>query len=389
MRARAERFGAIVRLEQPPALVSIDRALARRAGIDGGALWSGDSPGLDVRALTAPTEAHVSVTTRCPAGCTGCYADARRDGHEPTFDDLRKRLEALAAAGVFSIAFGGGEASLREDLPELGRVARSLGLVPTFTTSGLGITPERAHELGAFAQVNVSYDGGREVYSRARGWDGAEMAERAIAVLRDAGLQVGVNTLLIRATFDELEQTAARVEALGAVELQLLRYKPAGRGKLDYLATRLSHEQIERFPALVRSLSEARSLAIRIDCALVPFLASGGEVSAEWMRRLGVMGCEGGRSLLATRADGAALPCSFWGGSDAPAASDLDHAWERDPTIERFRAHAETPPEPCAACDFRSVCRGGCRVVARELAGTPWAPDPECPRVRAHKEIRS
>lgn len=389
MRARAERFGAIVRLAEPPALVSIDRALARRAGIDGGALWEGQSPGLDVHALTAPTEAHVSVTARCPAGCTGCYADARPDGHEPTLGELRARLETLARAGVFSIAFGGGEASLREDLPELGRIARSLGLVPTFTTSGLGITPERARELGAFAQVNVSYDGPAEIYASARGWDGAAMAERAIAVLQDAGVSVGVNTLLVRATFDHLEQTAERAQALGAVELQLLRYKPVGRGQLDYLATRLSREQVEAFPRLVRRLSEARSLAIRIDCALVPFLASGGEVAAEWMRRFGVIGCEGGRSLLATRADGAALPCSFWSDADKPGASDLDRAWQSDATLERFRAHAESPPEPCATCDFRAVCRGGCRVVARELTGTPWAADPECPRVLAHKEMRS
>ncbi len=389
MRARAERFGAIVRLAEPPALVSIDRALARRAGIDGGALWSGDSPGLDVRALTAPTEAHVSVTARCPAGCAGCYADARPDGHEPTLGELRARLEALARSGVFSIAFGGGEASLREDLPELGRIARSLGLVPTFTTSGLGITPERARELAAFAQVNVSYDGARDVYARARGWDGAALAERAIAVLRDAGIVVGVNTMLVRVTFEHVEETAAHAEALGVVELQLLRYKPAGRGKLDYLATRLTPEQVERFPALVRRLSDTRSLAVRIDCALVPFLASGGEVAAEWMRRFGVIGCEGGRSLLATRSDGAALPCSFWGDAATSEAGDLDAAWAGDPTLERFRAHAETPPEPCASCAFRAVCRGGCRVVARELAGTPWAPDPECPRVRAHKEIRS
>ena len=51
--------------------------------------------------------------------------------------------------------------------------------------------------------------------------------------------------------------------------------------------------------------------------------------------------------------------------------------------IERFRAHASKPPEPCASCTWRASCRGGCRVVAEALTRDVHAPDPECPRVRA------
>ena len=51
VRARPERFGAMLAIEEPPALVAIDRKLAREMGIDGGALWDGDSPGLDVDAF--------------------------------------------------------------------------------------------------------------------------------------------------------------------------------------------------------------------------------------------------------------------------------------------------------------------------------------------------
>ena len=183
--------------------------MARRLGVDGGDLWSGDDPGLGVAQLTAPIEAHVAVTERCPAGCKSCYADATPTGHEPTFADLLERLTALADAGVFSVAFGGGEATLREDLPELAAAARDLGLIPTVTTSGLGVTAARARAFRVFAQVNVSVDGGPETYRAVRGYDGVGQAQRAVERLRDTGVPVGINTVLTRRSFPGIEETAS------------------------------------------------------------------------------------------------------------------------------------------------------------------------------------
>jgi len=396
LRTRAERFGAIVATDAPPALISVTRALAQKLGVDGGALWEGASPGLDVAVLTGPTEAHVSATERCPAGCTGCYADATPTGHEPAADDVRSRLDALAALGTFSVAFGGGEAALREDLPELAAYARSLGMVPTVTTSGLGMTAARAERFQVFAQVNVSHDGVAEVYRGVRGYDGAHLAERAIALLRAAGVPVGANTVMTRESFPHLEATAAHVEALGCVELQLLRLKPSGRGRLEYLTRRLDEAQIDAFGEVLGRLSETRRLAVRIDCALLPFLAGSGRTTPEDVRAYGVMGCEAGRSLLAVRADGRAAPCSFWQSGErsalpeAPAESaSLDRAWHDDAVLAQFRDYQTTLPEPCASCTFRASCRGGCRIVAAAIGTTPWAPDPECPRVRAHARAQA
>ncbi len=395
LRARAERFGAIVATESPPALVSVGRDLARRLGVEGGALWDGPSTGLDVEALSGPTEAHVAVTERCPAGCSGCYADATPTGYEPPFADVCARLDALAAAGTFAIAFGGGEAALREDLPEIAAHARALGMVPTVTTSGLGMTAARAARFRVFAQVNVSHDGVGAVYRSVRGYDGAPIAERAIALLREAGVPVGANTVLTRASCPHLAETAAHLESLGCVELQLLRFKPSGRGRLDYLAQRLDEAQIAGFGATLAALSRARRIALRIDCALLPFLAGSGETTPEAVRAFGVMGCEPGRALVAVRADGRAAPCSFWQSdartepdtANASAADALTHAWHDDATLGAFRAYQRALPEPCASCAFRASCRGGCRIVAGALGDTPWAPDPECPRVRAHGRL--
>lgn len=380
LRARPERFGAIVRTEDPPALVSVDRVLARRLGVDGEALWREPDRGLDVDPLSGPTEVHLAVTDRCSAGCTHCYADATPDGAAPTTRELLDRLDAIAATGAFYVAFGGGEALTRDDLPALAAHARRRGLVPTMTTSGLGLTVERARALGDFAQVNVSHDGVGATYEAVRGYDGARHAEAAMRALAEAGVPFGGNLVLTRASFEALEATAAHLDALGARELQLLRLKPAGRGRLDYLAARLTADQVARVPATLSRLARERRLGVRVDCALVPFLAADDTLAAADLVRFGVMGCEAGRSLLAVDSAGSSMPCSFFREAGLP----VEQAWRDDPALARFRAYRGAPAEPCRSCRFGAACRGGCRIVAAHVGGEPFAPDPECPRVRSY-----
>lgn len=377
-RARIEPFGAWVRVDDGT-LVAVDRALAARLGLDGGARWADPAP-----APSRPLEVHVAVTARCPASCAGCYLDARPDGEAPPFDEIVARLEAVAAAGAFTVAFGGGEPLTRPDLGRLAEAARALGLTPVVTTSGLGLGPDRARSLAAFAQVNVSFDGRDADYGLVRGWEGAGVAERAMAALADAGVPFGVNVVLTRVSFPALERTLARAEQLGAREAQLLRYKPAGRARSpEYLAARLAPDQVDALLPTLERIARATRLSLRIDCALVPFL-SAHPVDPGVLARFGVLGCEAGRHLATVRVDGRAAPCSFAPASalDARVALADDAAWQADPVLAAWRApHAV---EPCASCPLAATCRGGCRVVAEHLGGA-LGPDPECPRVRAHR----
>jgi radical SAM protein with 4Fe4S-binding SPASM domain len=381
MRARAEPFGAWAQLDDGT-LVALSRRGASRLGVDGGHMWEGEAPPWQEAPVSAPLEVHVAVTSRCPVACSGCYLDARPDGAGPAFEVLEARLEAIARAGVFTVAFGGGEPLTRADLGALGARARELGLVPVVTTSGIGITKERAAELVHFAQINVSYDGAGADYERVRGFDGAAMAERAMGVLRDAGIPFGVNVVLTRRTFSSLPDTLRAAEAQGAREAQLLRYKPAGRADAaSYREMRLTSSQIDDlYPMLERLASELR-LSLRIDCALVPFL--GGHVSsAETLARFGVFGCEAGRHLAAVRVDGSASPCSFAPPSGLDAAG-LAGELRSDAAMAAWRSLPSQ--EPCASCPIRASCRGGCKVVSSHLTGA-FGPDPECPRVRAHRD---
>jgi radical SAM protein with 4Fe4S-binding SPASM domain len=376
---RHESWGAWVKLESMPAVIALDHDGVRALGVDVPA---------EADARVRPIEVHLAVTGQCGAGCEGCYLDARPDGAHVAREELTRTFAALERAGVFTVAFGGGEPTLRDDLGELAEEARAHALTPVLTTSGIGLTAARIERLSAFAQVNVSYDGPSAEYEAVRGFDGAAAAERALGLLREAGIRIGVNVVLTRDTFDQLEAIVDRAQALGAVEAQLLRYKPAGRAaRLDYLAKRLSRDQVLRLPGVLRKLSEkyAGTFRLRVDCAMVPFLSSDEEVCADPSRldRLGILGCVAGDTLAAIEKTGFLAPCSFLPKSSQRGDS-VDEGLH-DAAFEPLRRYAESPDAPCDACPLRRSCRGGCKVVSTYLDGR-IGPDPECPRVVAQRE---
>jgi radical SAM protein with 4Fe4S-binding SPASM domain len=378
---RPEPFGAWVRLDDRT-LVAVDHDLAQRLGVPSGKT---ESP------PHGPLEAHLSLTSRCFAPCTDCYLDAKPDGVLPPRGELQERIVALRNLGASTVAFGGGEPLLRDDLSELAAFARSLGLVPVMTTSGLGLSEARAQELRAFAQINVSHDGVGGAYAAVRGFDGARAAERAIELLVNAGIAVGVNVVVTRESFANLLETAERIADLGGGEMQLLRFKPRGRAaRIEYLDKRLLAAQVRDLWPVIKTIVDRRRLSVRIDCALVPLLSEALceiDAPARTLAALGVFGCEAGRHLGAVDTHGRTMACSFSEASKtekAEEARDLEDAWQHDEDLEGFRAYHAAPDEPCRSCALVSVCRGGCQVVSRHASGR-FGPDPECPRVKLHR----
>src|SRR5688572_7336556 len=158
-RVRPERFGAIAELARPRALVFVDRAFARRLGVDSPA-WNRDPAGdgdLGGRPLSAPLEAHLQLTNRCDAGCQGCYTAATPHGAagEWGLAEWKRAVDALADAGVFHLALGGGESATLPWLGAIARHARSRGLIPNLTTSGLAGLDELVKIAELFGQINV------------------------------------------------------------------------------------------------------------------------------------------------------------------------------------------------------------------------------------------
>jgi MoaA/NifB/PqqE/SkfB family radical SAM enzyme len=205
---RKEKFGFIV---QPPLTQSLVY-LARPGHACG-------------RPLSAPVEAHLSVTSFCPNHCSHCYESSSPDGGDLGLEAWKGVVDTLSRMGVFHCAMGGGEPVTVPWLFCLAEHARSKGLVPNLTTSGAGVTREWARRSEVFGQVNVSIDGP----DGPRGRDVHEKAVCAAEVLcRNRG-KVGVNCVLVRNNFSELDSICEFAKRIGLSEIEFLRFKPAGR----------------------------------------------------------------------------------------------------------------------------------------------------------------
>lgn len=379
-RVREEAFGGVWQTVEPPALVYVDREAMRGIGVEQSELWDG-RPSAPIDRLVAPTEAHLALTNRCDAACPGCYmsSGAPLEGELDTAQ-WKQALDRLRAMGVFHIAMGGGESTLRRDLFELAAHARSIGLVPNLTTNGRSISESNAAQFQVFGIVNVSVDGMRESFWQFRGYDGFPAAERALSLLQQAGVQAGINCVVNRGNFDELEALVAWAAQRKLSEIEFLRFKPSGRGREEYDRWRLESAQgLEFIRRLRRWTRRYKDIKLKVDCSFVPFLASAG-ASPMMMRRWGVTGCEGANVLVGVKADGRYGACSF----SADMGGDirrLPDEWESEPRLLDFLKATHDLPRPCSSCRYRDICRGGCHVVASHVEGTVHAPDPECPRV--------
>jgi radical SAM protein with 4Fe4S-binding SPASM domain len=383
IRYRYESFGGILHLGRPAALVFVDRDYMRGLGYPDSPLWETDR-----RFLSAPTEAHLTLTGRCEAGCPGCYMGSYPVGHggaaeaaELSFEDHSRSIEVLAEARVFHVALGGGESLELPWIFDLADRARALGVVPNLTTNGYRIDAETARRCRVFGQINVSVDGVGEHYTRARGVDGFARADAALTHLRRAGCSFGINTVVSHANFDHLPDIVRYAKKKKAGQIEFLRFKPAGRGADRFSELDLTPEQALAFYPLISGLARRYRLNLRLDCSFMPHVFAH-EPDRDRAERFGVAGCWGGDMLLGVRPDGMVNACSF-APVEPRSVLDLPTWWDNPEVFAPFRAWDQTPDEPCASCAYLDLCRGGCRAVSLALTGSLTAPDPGCPLVLA------
>jgi MoaA/NifB/PqqE/SkfB family radical SAM enzyme len=342
------------------------------------------TPDVDDAPLAAPLEAHLQLTNRCAAGCAGCYtgASAAAGAGEWGLAEWSRAIDALADAGVFHVALGGGESATLPWLGALVEHARARGVVPNLTTSGLAGLDRLLPIADRFGQINVSIDGLGATYAAVRGFDGFARADAAVRALRAVTRHVGINVVVTRANFDELPALFAYARRRRLTEVELLRFKPSGRG-----AARLRAPALHRRPA-------PRALADGAGRDAPPPRAGQARLLVHADDRAPRSGAAAAGRARGLRLRGRRLP-------DRRQADRRDHRVQlrRAAAARRRPAHGHRPArvldppdafgrfrtwrdaaEPCRSCRYLTQCRGGCRVVSAH-AGDLGAPDPECPRV--------
>src|SRR5450432_2404187 len=215
-----------------------------------------------------PIYAVWEITLKCDLACRHCGS---RAGHERT-DELSTAecldlARQLAEPGVRETTLIGGEAYLREDWLEIVRELKRLGISPTMTTGGRGMTAERARQAkeAGMDSVSVSIDGIEATHDRLRGVAGSHRAAlEAMRHLRDAGVLVATNTQINRLSMPELGEILEVIAAHGAHSWQLQLTVPMGRAADEPEVLLRPWDLLELFPLLGQLKTRADTLGVRI-----------------------------------------------------------------------------------------------------------------------------
>jgi MoaA/NifB/PqqE/SkfB family radical SAM enzyme len=187
-----------------------------------------------------------NMTNRCNLKCLHCYAEAT---HEPadgelTTEQAKRFIKDVADFGAPVLLFSGGEPFMREDLFELARYAKSLGLRPVISTNGTLITEEKAKEAkeAGIMYIGVSLDGLKDVNDRFRGVNGAfEKAVQGMKNCLKVGQKTGLRFTITRHNKDDLEGVLLKLKEIGVSRCCVYHLDYTGRGK-EIQDEDLSHE---------------------------------------------------------------------------------------------------------------------------------------------------
>jgi uncharacterized radical SAM superfamily Fe-S cluster-containing enzyme len=140
----------------------------------------------------------IDVTNRCNLKCPVCFANAAAAGYvyEPTKEEITGMVENLRAnqpVPANALQFSGGEPTIRNDLFELVRKAKELGIRHVeVNTNGIRLSQSvdycRELKAAGVSTIYLQFDGlKREVYKFIRGVDLLDTKMKAIENLRQAG----------------------------------------------------------------------------------------------------------------------------------------------------------------------------------------------------------
>lgn len=328
------------------------------------------------------------LTHACPLHCPYCSnpLELARRSRELSTEEWSDVLRQAAELGVVHTHLSGGEPLLRPDLPSIVAAAESAGIYTQLVTSGVGLSAARMSALtsAGLRSVQLSVQHADPAASdRIAGRRSFAAKERAAAVVRAAGLPLGLNVVLHRDNLHAVDQLVDLGVAWGAERIELANvqfYGWALRNRATLLPTR---DQLSRARETVERRREQLAGTTEL-VWVVPDYFDG--VPKPCMGGWGAVS-------LTVAPHGSVLPCPASGdllGPDVPNVRDrsLEWIWTSSPAFNLYRG-TEWMSGPCGGCPRRETDFGGCRCQAHALTGDAARTDPACALSPDHALVRA
>jgi radical SAM protein with 4Fe4S-binding SPASM domain len=284
--------------------------------------------------------------------------------------------------GAREVVLIGGEAYLHDGFLEIVAALAAVGIRPTMTTGGRGLTRDLAGRMrdAGLHTVSVSVDGLERVHDAIRGAPGSfASATAALGHLRAAGLLTAANTHLNRVNRGDLEGLYEYLRAQGILAWQVQITAALGRAADRPQMLLQPYDLLDVVPRVAALKRRAQADGIKLmpgnnlgyfgpEEALLRSFEEGGR--DHWQ------GCQAGRLVMGIESDGGVKGCpslqshAYVGGSLKERS--LAAIWNESPELAFTRARTvEDLWGFCRTCPFAEVCLGGCSFTAHALFGRP------------------
>lgn len=318
-----------------------------------GVIENGKDTGVDPFMTAFPELLDIGVMGHCVHGASGlciksgvqCYQNGLKTKFPNMSFENFKRIVDECKGKTFQFALGGrGDVDQHEDFERILRYCRDNGIVPNFTSSGLGFTDEivaLCKELCGAVAIS---------------WYRQEHTYRAIQMLLDARVKTNIHYVLGNNSIDEaIERLKNNDFPKGINAVIFLLHKNVGQG-LDSNVLHVDDPKVKEFFNIVDTCKV--DFSIGFDSCCIPGLIN----HTNNINPDSYDTCEGGRWSAYITSDMKMLPCSF-DNQELRWAYDIStdtvqNAWNSE-QFEDFRNHFRNS---CSGCSQRHECMGGCPI---------------------------
>lgn len=316
--------------------------------------------------LSAPFYVQFEVTDRCNNRCFFCYNEkSSTAGKELSYREIKRILEELKEAGVFSINLNGGEPLMREDFFEIMEYAYYLGFDLHLNTNGTLIDDYAAKRISRCMRsicTSILYSE-KEKHDVATGRQGAyDDVLSGIKNLVKNGVSVEVNVCTSKQNYKDIYDISKLSAELGCYAICSTRYILNHKDNLALLMDAKS--TVELVDMLLKAKNDFGELSSVTLPGPVPFC----ELPEEYHKKLALLNipCQFGYGLCRISATGKVTPCTI---SDDLMGdlreSSFKEIWNSDAWAKyRMLIHL---PSNCKICGDLSNCRGGCIVYDNSI----------------------
>ena len=316
---------------------------------------------------SAPYRMDLAITYRCNNDCAHCYNARERDFPELNTEAWKGILDKLWDLGIPHIVFTGGEATLRNDLPELIAHAEANGQITGLNTNARRLSDEKyVGQLvdAGLDHVQVTVEScNADVHDqmmRARG--AHKQTINGLKNVLASPLYVMTNTTMLRTNVETIPDTLDFLADLGVPTIGLNALIYSGNGLT--VGTGLSEGELQPILDIAVRKTEARGQK------LIWYTPTQYCQFDPTQQNLGVKGCTAALYSMCIESNGSVLPCqSYYTPLGNILEDDWDSIWNHELSV-RLRERKGLPAK-CDGCGLLAECGGGCPLKFESIPLPP------------------